>query len=63
MGAAYGLALHSMTLCRRRCEVAVNLPRRVKGDRLHVVIDATGIKVYGEREWKVRSHGWRKPRR
>ncbi len=29
---------------------------------MHVVVDATGIKVYGEGEWKVRRHGWSKQR-
>ncbi len=24
----------------------------------HVVVDSTGVKVYGEGEWKVRQHGW-----
>lgn len=28
----------------------------------HLVIDATGLKVYGEGEWKVRKHGKEKPR-
>jgi hypothetical protein len=45
----------------------VALPRRKKNEPLHVVVDATGLKVYGEGEWKVRTHGvgkrrtWRKP--
>ena len=26
------------------------------------MVDATGIKVYGEGEWKVRQHGWSKRR-
>lgn len=50
------------TLCRRRRTLAVSLPRRVKDEPLHVVVDATGIKVYGEGEWKVRSHGYSKRR-
>ena len=25
-------------------------------------MDATGVKVYGEGEWKVRQHGWSKRR-
>jgi hypothetical protein len=25
---------------------------------LHLVVDSTGAKVYGEGEWKVRQHGW-----
>src|SRR5215208_5283273 len=35
------------TLCRRRRQLAVSLPRRTRGEPLHVVIDTTGIKVYG----------------
>ena len=50
------------TLCRRRRKLAVKLPRRTKGEPLHVVVDATGIKVYGEGEWQVRRHGWSKRR-
>ena len=50
------------TLCRRRRQLQVSLPRRHKGEPLHVVVDATGVKVYGEGEWKVRSHGWSKRR-
>jgi Transposase DDE domain len=50
------------TLCRRRRQLAVSLSRVATGDPLHVVVDATGIKVYGEGEWKVRSHGWSKRR-
>lgn len=54
------------TLCRRRRSLAVALPRRQKREPLHLVVDATGVKVYGEGEWKVRQHGlsrrrtWRK---
>ena len=29
---------------------------------IHVVIDSTGLKVYGEGEWKVRQHGYSKRR-
>lgn len=54
------------TLCRRRRSLEVELPRRKKSEPLHMVVDSTGIKVYGEGEWKVRQHGvskrrtWRK---
>jgi IS5 family transposase len=54
------------TLCRRRRALEVGLPRRSKREPLHMVVDSTGIKVYGEGEWKVRQHGhsrrrtWRK---
>jgi IS5 family transposase len=54
------------TLSRRSAELDVPLPRRKPGEGLHVVIDSTGLKVYGEGEWKTRQHGvskrrtWRK---
>ena len=54
------------TLCRRQRELAVTLPRTFPSKPVHVVIDATGLKVYGEGEWHVRQHGsskrrtWRK---
>jgi hypothetical protein len=40
-----------------------NLPvqirvRPIQHEPLHIVVDSTGIKVYGEGEWKVRMHGW-----
>jgi hypothetical protein len=42
------------------------IPCRVVEGHCHVVVDGTGLKVYGEGEWKVRTHGvgkrrvWRK---
>ena len=54
------------TLSRRRRSLEVRLPRLPKNEPLHLVVDSTGIKVYGEGEWKVRQHGvsrrrtWRK---
>jgi Transposase DDE domain len=57
---------HYSTLCRRQKTLQVALPRPVKEQALHVVVDSTGCKVYGEGEWKVRQHGiskrrtWRK---
>jgi IS5 family transposase len=50
------------TLCRRRRSLEVALPRRKKSEPLHMVVDSTGIKVYGEGEWKVRQHGWSRRR-
>jgi hypothetical protein len=50
------------TLSRRRTVLAVSLPRRRKSEPLHLVVDSTGIKVYGEGEWKVRQHGYSKRR-
>jgi hypothetical protein len=57
---------HSTILSRRASSLDVPLPRLKKNEPLHVVVDATGLKVFGEGEWKVRIHGvgkrrtWRK---
>jgi hypothetical protein len=57
---------HYSTVCRRQKTLEVALPRPVRDQALHLVVDATGCKVYGEGEWKVRQHGiskrrtWRK---
>lgn len=50
------------TLCRRRRALEVELPRLPKREPLHVVADSTGLKVYGEGEWKVRQHGYSRRR-
>lgn len=34
----------------------------LSAEPLHIVVDSTGAKVYGEGEWKVRQHGWGKHR-
>lgn len=50
------------TLCRRRRSLEIELPRRRTNEPLHLVVDSTGLKVYGEGEWKVRQHGWSRRR-
>lgn len=50
------------TLSRRSKVLDVKLPRHSKGKPLHIVVDSTGLKVYGEGEWKVRQHGYTKRR-
>jgi len=49
------------TLCRRAATVQITLPKKAAGP-LHLVLDSTGLKVYGEGEWKVRQHGYSKRR-
>jgi len=49
------------TLNRRAKTLKVDLPRCEKGP-IHAVLDSTGLKVYGEGEWKVRQHGYSKRR-
>jgi IS5 family transposase len=50
------------TLSRRAEKLVVTLPQRPKNEPLHLVVDSTGVKVYGEGEWKVRLHGFSKHR-
>ena len=65
----------SSTISRRQSDLAVELPRsRSNSEPIHVVIDSTGLKVFGEGEWhhgfavsvQVKKHGaskrrtWRK---
>lgn len=58
-----GLPVMSYTqLSRRQKDLAVDLPRQKRGQALHVVVDATGLKVYGEGEWKTRQHNISKRR-
>lgn len=51
---------------RRAAALTVWIRRLAKQQPRHVVIDSTGLKVYGDGEWKVRQHGttqrrtWRK---
>lgn len=54
------------TLSRRLKRLKVALPVVPTSGKRHVVVDSTGVKVYGEGEWKTRQHGigkrrtWRK---
>jgi Transposase DDE domain len=50
------------TICRRRQTLEVALPRTKKGEPLHLLVDSTGVKVFGEGEWKVRQHGYTRRR-
>lgn len=43
------------TLSRRLSKLSVELPVIPKSKAVHVVVDSTGVKVYGEGEWKVRT--------
>lgn len=50
------------TFSRRLARLPVQLPIRKARQARHVVADSTGVKVYGEGEWKVRQHGYSKRR-
>jgi hypothetical protein len=53
------------TLSKRGKDLKVKLPKETS-QSLNIVMDSTGLKIYGEGEWKVRMHGvskrrtWRK---
>lgn len=52
-------------ICRRQSGLKVPLGVSKwlkKGEGIHLVVDSSGLKVYGECEWKVRKHGWGKRR-
>lgn len=49
-------------LSRRTSELQIKLSRQLKPGKLDLVIDSTGLKVYGEGEWKMRTHGKQKRR-
>jgi hypothetical protein len=49
------------TLSRRGKTLQVKLLRKASSG-LNLVVDSTGLKIYGEGEWKVRKHGYSKRR-
>lgn len=51
------------TLCRRLLSASQDIAAKLQsGKSVHVVVDSTGLKVFGEGEWKVRTHGYSKRR-
>jgi len=49
------------TLSKRGKSFTVRLSRKTN-DSMNLVLDSTGLKIYGEGEWKVRKHGYSKHR-
>ena len=53
-------------ICRRAKDLDVDIAVPKSSTPIYVVVDSTGLKVYGEGEWKTRKHGiskrrtWRK---
>jgi hypothetical protein len=66
MGHAHAKLPDYTTLSRRSSALRVALDLMKRGHAIHLVVDTTGLKIYGEGEWKVRVHGaskrrtWRK---
>jgi hypothetical protein len=51
-------------LCKRQKSLSVALPKqkRIPNEKIQILVDTTGLKVFGEGEWKVRQHGYVKHR-
>ena len=49
-------------LCKRSTDIDVELAPSDTDEAKHIVVDSTGLKIYGEGEWKVRQHGYSKRR-
>ena len=50
------------TVCRRQSYLDVALLKQKSHGSFHGVFDSTGLKIFGEGEWKVRQHGYSKRR-
>ena len=54
------------TFCKRARHLKIEPFRRTNNKNLHILVDSTGLKVFGEGEWKTKIHGkskrrtWRK---
>jgi hypothetical protein len=47
---------------RKTLDIDIVSMKKNSNERLYIVVDSTGGKVYGEGEWKVRQYGWTKHR-
>jgi hypothetical protein len=50
------------TLSKRGKDMKISLGDFKKDKKIDIIVDSTGLKVYGEGEWKVRKFGWSKHR-
>jgi hypothetical protein len=48
---------HYTTLCRRAKTLTIDLGVRKTNEPIHLLVDSTGLKVFGEGEWKTRKWG------
>lgn len=49
------------TLSRRASKIKISIPV-INKEKVNLVVDSSGVKIYGEGEWKVRKHGFSKRR-
>lgn len=51
------------SLSKRQKTLKIKLPKKTSfNKKMHIIVDSTGLKVFGEGEWKVRKHGKEKHR-
>jgi len=50
------------SLCKRAKKLDINISIRKTRGKIDIIVDSTGLKVFGEGEWKVKKHGWAKHR-
>lgn len=50
------------SLAKRAVKLGIDIDVTKYHGKIDVVVDSTGLKVYGEGEWKVKQHGWAKHR-
>ena len=53
---------HSTSLAKRAVKLGIDIDVTNYHGKIDVVVDSTGLKVFGEGEWKVKKHGWAKHR-
>lgn len=53
---------HYSTISRRMKKLRIKLKYTKQNNYNHIVLDSSGLKIYGEGEWKVKQHGWSKRR-
>ena len=50
------------SLAKRAAKLGIDIDVTKYHGKIDVVVDSTGLKVFGEGEWKVKKHGWAKHR-
>jgi len=50
------------TICRRQSKLEIEIPSFIENESRHVVIDSTGLEIFGEGSLQVRQHGYDKRR-
>jgi len=50
------------SLAKRAAKLGIDIDVTKYRGKIDVVVDSTGLKVFGEGEWKVKKHGWAKHR-